>query len=636
MDYPEKTQIVMSNKIYTTVPVPKFPTNVFSLSRPVVGSLRMQRCYPTEIIEILPGDAMNFRQETFLRTAPLVAPPLAKVTLSHHAFFIPAWQLHDKFDDFITGGEKMDFTDHMPYTRVGDIYQFIDGILAGIYSTLIDDAEFVAAPMTFHSSQLMDDLVSVIEAFDFSRAIPFGLPEFLPVQAENAAGTGLITLDTLSLSDFTDEATAVAEMAAVAKSNWDAWREFNPVFLATSTLRVNLLPFFAQLKVWSEYFRDENLVDDYWDEIKDSSLFSATDLQDFSLPDYSDVRTLASDFSSDDIDMWHLIVKIFGIKKRAWKKDRFTSALPWTQKGPDVTIPLTGNLPISVTTGADIPNSAMAVQVRPTTGQIQLSSGFATSLKGNADLSETTGLATMRDLRRAEAVEEFAEADGRFGNRYPENTLGQFGVYTPDSRLPRAEFLGSTRQILSFGEIAQTSETGNTPLGTLAGKGTSYNPSFLFKRRFTMHGFVVIFTSIQVSAMYEQGIHPMFSRFDRTEYAWPRYARLGEEPIYAKELSIFGENVTEDAVFGYAPRYSTYKSDTGSIHGQMKTTLNYWTFSRKFPLDQDPHLNEEFIYNDPRKDAFALQNPFAENFYFEIDWKCRASRKLPFFGVPSI
>lgn len=626
----------MSNKIYTTVPVPKFPTNVFSLSRPVVGSLRMQRCYPTEILEVIPGDAMNFRQETFLRTAPLVAPPLAKVTLSHHAFFIPAWQLHDKFDDFITGGEKMDFTDHMPYTHVGDIYQWIDGILYAIYGMLSAQPEFVAAPNFLRSSQVMEDIVSMIEAFDFSRAIPFGLPEFLPVQAEDSYGE-IRTLDDVALSDFTDEANMVAAMAAVAKGNFETWRSFNPEFLANSDLRVNLLPFFAQLKVWSEYFRDENLVDDYWDELKDSSLFSATDYQDFGLSGYDQNGTFPSDFVDSDPDDWAFYVKLFGIKKRAWKKDRFTSALPWTQKGPDVTIPLTGSLPLQITSSDVASSSAASIQVNPNKSlQLNATGNPAVTLGGHADLSKTSGLATMRDLRRAEAVEEFAEADGRFGNRYPENTLGQFGVYTPDSRLPRAEFLGSTRQILSFGEIAQTSETGNTPLGTLAGKGTSYNPSFLFKRRFTMHGFVVIFTSIQVSAMYEQGIHPMFSRFDRTEYAWPRYARLGEEPIYAKELSIFGENVTEDAVFGYAPRYSTYKSDTGSIHGQMKTTLNYWTFSRKFPLDQDPHLNEEFIYNDPRKDAFALQNPFAENFYFEIDWKCRASRKLPFFGVPSI
>lgn len=623
----------MSNKIYTSVPVPKFPRNVFSLSRPVVGSMRMQRNYPTEIIEIVPGDALNLRQETFLRTAPLVAPPLAKVTLSHHAFFVPCWQLHEKFDDFITGGEKMDFHDHMPFVTVGELYTWIYGTLFNIYWALTGGPDSSYSGFLSLSNDRMEEVISLIEMLDYSRAVPFALPEFQPVQVEDN-GT-IYDLDNLPDIQLTQ---LWQDLEDIADANLKAFTAYNPLFLANSSIRVNLLPLYAYLKVWCEYFRDENLVDDFWDELKDSDWFTTTDHLDSIAPEFSIVNGLPDDvFSSSDMDNWTLISERLALKKRAWRKDRFTSALPWTQKGPDISIPISGTVPVSIDSGSPSPASRQTLYIE-TSGSISSGSapGNTRILEGAADLSEATGMATMRDLRRAEAVEEFEEADGRFGNRYPENTLGQFGVYTPDSRLPRAQFLGSARQVVSFGEIPQTSETGDTPLGTLAGKGTSYSPNFLFKRRFTMHGFVIILTSIQVSAMYEQGIHPMFSRFDRTEYAWPRYARLGEEPIYAKELSIFGENVDENAVFGYAPRYSTYKSDTGSVHGQMKTTLNYWTFSRKFPIDKDPTLSKDFIYNDPRRDAFAITNPYAECFYFEIDWKVRASRLLPFYGVPSI
>lgn len=624
----------MSNKIYTRVPVPKFPRNVFSLSRPVVGSLRMQRLYPTEIMEILPGDAINLRQETFLRTAPLVAPPLAKLTVSHHAFFVPAWQLSGKFDEFITGGEKMDFTDHLPYTYVGHIYQWIDGVLSMYNNILYDDTGGTWSDVVsfFRTTEPMDLILSIIEGCDFSRAVPFSMPEFQPLQAEDDNGN-LVKYEDLTLDDF--GGTAQGAIFNIAKANWDAWRDLNPIFMANAQLRVNLLPFFAQVKIWSEFFRDENLVDDPWEEVKDT-YFDSVDLVNMAMDDYSALTgVLPANWTNDHTAALKLYSSIFGVRRRAWKKDRFTSALPWTQKGPDVYLPLAGTLPLSVDEGSSKLGTAQTVSIAATTGKITYG-GNARSLVGSADLSDITGGTLMRDVRRAEAVLEFEEADGRFGNRYPENTLGQFGVYTPDSRLPRCQFLGSTKKVVSFGEVPQTSETGDTPLGTLAGKGTMYNPGFLFKHRFSMHGFVVIFTSIQVSAMYEQGIHPMFSRFDRTEYAWPRYARLGEEPIYTKELSIFGENLEEDSVFGYAPRYSTYKSDTGSIHGQMKSTLNYWTFSRKFPVDKDPVLNEEFIYNEPRRDAFAVTNPYAETFYFEIDWKVRSSRLLPFFGVPSI
>lgn len=632
----------MSNKIYTTVPVPKFPRNIFSLSRPVIGSMRMQKCYPTEILEVVPGDAFNVSQETFLRTAPLVAPPLAKVTLNHHAFFVPAWQLHHDFDDFITGGEKMDYTDHMPYCYVCDIAQWV-WLNLGILVKALTSAENYNAlyellgttRWDYFESHLMDDTVAFMEMFDYSRAVPFSMPEFQPLQAVDKNGY-VRTFAEMAYSDFTNDPTFVASLLAIAQANLDSFTDINPM-LSGLQFRINLLPFYAYLKVWCEYFRDENLVDNYWDELKDSAFFTSTDYLDISPKDILYTDPDPEDYDQNLIDAWIQIVHFFCVKARPWKKDRFTSALPWTQKGPDVVIPLSGQLPLEVNKSKVVPASSSSLGANNTSGGLYLANGGApTSLVGTADLSKSVGLSTMRDLRRAEAVEEFAEADGRFGNRYPENTLGQFGVYTPDSRLPRAQFLGSSQQIVSFGEIAQTSETNDTPLGTLAGKGSSYNPSFLFKKRFTMHGYVVIFTSIQVQALYEQGIHPMFSRFDRTEYAWPRYARLGEEPVYEKEISVFGENVEEDTVFGYAPRYSTYKSDTGSVHGQMKSTLSYWTFSRRFAYPEDPKLNQEFIYNPPRTDAFAVTNPYAEQFYFEIDWKIRSSRLLPFYGIPSI
>ena len=635
----------MSNKIYTTVPVPRFPRNIFSLSRPVVGSMRMQRLYASEIIEILPGDAINMRQETFVRTAPLVAPPLARVTVQHHAFFVPGWQLHRDFDDFITGGEKMDFSDHLPYVWVTDIYQQIDGHLSLLVDGLDSGTNFTALPDYMKRSSFMDEIIAVIEGCDFSRACPFGMPEFLPLQTESSGK--IVKIDDLTDDNFPlDEPDSVASaIQDIAQANWDAWRKYNDSSLSSKELRVNVLPFMAQLKIWCEFFRDENLCDDYWDEMKDPGKLGPyvkvdylSGFNDLMSQIYSDQGVSVSDASLiEDGTEWRDVYILLGVKPRAWRKDRFTAALPWTQKGPDITIPLAGSLPISVDTV--VPTSStnynlLSKQASDGVSKIINSGGYAVTLNGSADLSKASGMATMRDLRRAEAVEEFEEADGRFGNRYPENTLGQFGVYTPDSRLPRCQFLGSTSQTVGFGEIAQTSETGDTPLGTLAGKGTSYNPSFLFKQRFTMHGFVVVFTSITVQAMYEQGIHPMFSRFDRTEYGWPRYARLGEEPLYTKEICAVADNVDEDTVFGYAPRYSTYKSDTGSIHGQMKTTLNYWTFSRKF--EKAPVLNEEFIYHEPRRDAFALTNPYAEQFYFEIDWKVRSSRLLPFFGVASI
>lgn len=147
----------------------------------------------------------------------------------------------------------------------------------------------------------------------------------------------------------------------------------------------------------------------------------------------------------------------------------------------------------------------------------------------------------------------------------------------------------------------------------------------------SQHGFLVAFTSIRVHSLYEQGIHPMFSRYDRTEYAWPRFAHLGEQPIYTKQLDA---RATEDEVFGYTPRYADYKSDIGSIHGKLKGSLNVWTMARRFA--NKPALNEEFIYSRPRQDAFVVENWLEPCFIMEVDYHVRANRILPFYGSPHI
>ena len=112
----------MSNRLFTTVPVPKFPRSNFSLSRPVLFTPRMHKEYPTEIIEIIPGDGMKIHTEAYAKSQPMVAPTFAKMDVSQEAFFVPCWQLSKHFDDFITGGERGTNMDKMPFVTVNWVY----------------------------------------------------------------------------------------------------------------------------------------------------------------------------------------------------------------------------------------------------------------------------------------------------------------------------------------------------------------------------------------------------------------------------------------------------------------------------------------------------------------------------------
>lgn len=604
MEYTKKTQI-MSNKIFTTVPVPKFPRNTFNLSRPVLFAPRMHKEYPTEILEIIPGDGIKIHTEAYAKSQPMVAPTFAKMDTAQESFFVPCWQLSELFDDFITGGERGTFQDKMPFITVGFFYSVLLGCITPNFGSTSAD----------EYNERLTQFQDILDTLDIMRSIPVVVPDFI-----------LETED-----DWLGDRT-------IASGNSTRFEELNE-HLADSVLRINLLPFAAVLKIWCEFYRDENLCEDlfdlYWKGNNDFPYH-------FDLSKaVGNVNTLFASFIAglSYPDMFEYLHSLFGLKSRAWKKDYFTSALPFVQKGPDVLLPIGGN----VTLHGDL---AGVSQEFTWSGSATGTGKFYTEDAGG-NLHEITGSIdsgplgpSIQDLRTAIKLEELYEADGRFGNRYPENTLGQFGVRTPDSRLPRCQFLGSNSQPVQIQQVVQNSGTGigeaagtTTAQGNLAGLASSYGSNRLAKTYQTQHGFVVCLTAIRVHSLYEQGIHPMFSRYDRTEYAWPRFAQLGEQPIYTKQLFVDG-TVSEDEVFGYTPRYADYKSDNGSIHGPLKGSLNFWTMARRFA--NKPVLNEEFIYGRPRQDAFIYTNHLQPVFIMELDYHVKANRVLPFYGTPSL
>lgn len=490
---------------------------------------------------------------------------------------------------------------------VYDLISIHDG-----YETWIDDYSLDVDEAVVVYNKMLEVVQSIIEHCDMLRAVPFILPDFIEATADN--------------------------YATIAAGNYNAFVTLNNR-LNGSKLRVNYAPFVSYLKIWCEYFRDENLCEDYFDTIIKHNNYGTLSL--FSSTGLVYVQDILPIFDESDLDAFakycEQVCALFGVLPRAWKKDYFTAALPFTQKGPEVLIPISGTFPVDFTGaagGALLNEPVLANKPGAGAGAAQLSAD-GRSLTGSVTL-ESSGLgATIQELRRAERLEEFFEADARGGNRYPENTLMQYGVRTPDSRLPRSIYLGRNSSPVQISEVVQTSSTESqpTPQGTLAGKGIAYGNNRLSRYYYTMHGFLVNLYSLRCSALYEQGIHPMFSRFDRTEYAWPRFAHLGEQPVYTKELYV-DSSVTEEEVFAYDPRYSEYKSEKSSVHGLLKGSLNFWTMSRRFA--NKPVMNEEFIYSPPRLDNFAVVNPLTPPFIVEIDYRVRANRKLPFFGVPML
>ena len=396
------------------------------------------------------------------------------------------------------------------------------------------------------------------------------------------------------------------------------------------------LPIAAYNKIYNEYYRDQNLI--------------PTPLPD-SLIDGDNTSLIYSDGVS----------YLSGMQKRAWQHDYFTSALPWTQKGPEATIPLGTTAPLLYGdydggSGNDFQYLREPYSVDPagylTNRNGNLRTGSAGDFldpaggagKANLDITNThvadlsqASASSINDLRRAFRLQEWLERNARGGSRYIEIIMAHFGVKSSDSRLQRPEFLGGSATPVTISEVLQTSDNAaeNTPQANMAGHGVSVGASKKVSYFCEEHGLIMGLMTVMPKSAYQQGLPKLYKKYDKFDYFWPAFQSIGEQPIYNEELYFDVSDSLNDGVFGYTPRYAEYKYIPSSVHGEFRNTLNFWHMGRIF--DTRPSLNQDFIEMDNTEvERIFAVNQDAENLYVYLHNKVQATRPMVYFGTPTI
>nr|WCD56418.1 MAG: major capsid protein [Microviridae sp.] len=406
---------------------------------------------------------------------------------------------------------------------------------------------------------------------------------------------------------------------------------------------VQALPFRAYQLVWNEWFRDENL-------------------QTPANIDFSDSSQPLSDFDLLPCNKLH---------------DYFTSCVPSPQKGPSLTLPLSGDVPV-VGTGNALGLSRAAGKTnwllddRSSAGAHSLAMGIdktttaAVGANGsyyshsstsstpatvgvttNPDLSGLVALtsqatgATINELREAFALQKLLERDMRGGTRYTESIRAHFGVASPDARLQRPELLGTFSVPIVFHTVAQsggTEENGSvkTPQGNLSAFAMATDVHHAFTKSFVEHGFVLGLCHVRSDLTYQQGIPRMWSRRDRFDIYWPELSHLGEQPVYNKEIYTQGTSADDD-VFGYQERFAEYKYGYSKITGELRSTysapLDYWHLAQKF--DALPTLSDTFIQDTPPVSRVVAVDD-APEFVLDIYNDLTCVRPMPLYAVPGL
>lgn len=389
---------------------------------------------------------------------------------------------------------------------------------------------------------------------------------------------------------------------------------------APAGYEVSALPFRDYLLIYNEYYRDQNLT--------------------------SEIEFSRDGGSIDAITTNPLLM----IRRRAWEKDYFTSALPWVQRGPEVTVPVSGaggSMDVELKDKAADQYFVSSSDSRPT-GNLEVVNGVLYATHQSSGTSVGAFLSpnnfqvnvdemgvSINDLRTSNALQRWFERNARSGSRYIEQILSHFGVRSSDARLQRPQFLGGGRVPVSVSEVLQTSSTDETsPQANMAGHGISASVNHGFTRYFEEHGYIIGIMSIMPRTGYQQGVPRDFRKFDNMDFYFPEFAHLGEQEIKNEELYLNQYDADNSGTFGYTPRYAEYKYSLNEAHGDFRGNMAFWHLNRIFT--EKPNLNTTFVECNPSNRVFATAETSDDKYWIQLYQDVKALRLMPKYGTPML
>ncbi|MEM0173383.1 MAG: major capsid protein [Sulfolobaceae archaeon] len=405
---------------------------------------------------------------------------------------------------------------------------------------------------------------------------------------------------------------------------------------------ISVLPHRAYVKIWNEWFRDQNLQDP--------------------LLEYSGNANV-----SNEAARMFSNTSTTGILKVNKRHDYFTSALPGPQKGPNVHIPF-GDVLLPVVTGDDLTNANKeplrwiernsnaaadngylgnkldSTVILPST----LPGDEVEVIPGNLWADGTYGsfgAPTINALRLAFQIQKIYEKDARSGSRYVEIIRSHFGVVSPDARQQRPEYLGGGIERIGMQQQVATTagsdgESEANMLGTVGAYSYTQHSKYNFNKAFTEHGFIIGLATLRYTHTYTQGIPKYLTRQDRFDFYDPTLAHLGEQPIMKSELYIEDHLSYSDLIWGYNEAWADYRYNPNRATADMRPGPDMlghlWHYGDYYT--QEPFLSANWIKEDKSnvERTLALSSDVVKNFYCDIYFNIYAKRPMPLYSIPGL
>lgn len=552
-----------------------------------------------------------------------------------------------------------------------------------------NERHFLQIPEMHASRTRFNRDQTILTTFDSGKLIPFFVDEVLPGDTFQVDTTAIIRMSTPKYPVMDDAFIDFYYFYTPNRILWDSFKHFmgeveETPWMPTKTYAVpqikingtdakpapdersildymgvptkikkpftiNALPIRAYVKIWNEFFRDEN--------VDNAAVLKSDD---------ADVTYNFTEEKSETLekDLQNAVLggNLLPVNKY---HDYFTSCLPYPQRGPEVALPMQGNAPLEAYTTDKLTEKVKLEGQKtllwqtnsdnegslPETfagGYNKIGTSFGAKISGETitkryylgtDLSAVTAT-TINDLRQAVAVQQYYEALSRGGSRYREQVQALWDVTISDKTVQIPEYLGGGRYQVNVNQIIQTSGQQNendTPLGETGAVSVTPIRESSFTKSFEEHGFVIGVACVRHNRSYQQGLERFWSRKDRLDYYVPQFANLGEQPVKKKEIMLTG-NATDEETFGYQEAWADYRMKPNRVSGLMRSnatgTLDFWHYADVYSTV--PTLSQEWMAEGKAEIARTLIVQDEPQFFGAVRIANKTTRRMPLYSVPGL
>ncbi|QRV61624.1 VP1 [Gokushovirinae sp.] len=572
------------------------------------------------------------------------------------------------------------------------------------------EAHFSRVPTVNHPRSTFDRSYSHSTSFDFGKCIPLAVEEVLPGDTVTMETNKIVRLQTLLAPTLTNMYMDTYWFFVPNRIIWDKWKQFmgentesawipttEPPFpvLASPTggfskgsiadymgipvgvewkasdpIAPSSLPFAAYAMIWNDFFRDQNI---------DDPVLVTTN------PAAQRTGSNGSGLTDAELGGMPLPANKF--------HDIFTSCLPQPQKGPSVTVPATGSLPVMAggfhgfaatsvdgsnltvplilsnnvlgsyyyshianleskqfgtrkgdltTFGINFPDDRShpnlnVPYLKQSAGVVPLAPSNLWARSGPYFTDSSFGV-DVNALRLSIATQQYYEALARSGSRLEEQISTFFGVTNPDARVQHPEYLGGNRIQINVHEVTNTAQSETDFLGDIGAQSVTADSHSDFTKSFTEHGILMCIGVARYDHIYSQGMPKMFTRHSKFDFYNPVFANIGEQPIYSFELYANDANSKSGRIFGYNEAWVHYRTAQNRVSGELRPSgegnLTHWTAADNYA--SLPTLSTEWLKEDTGNidRTLAVSHTVANQIFGDFYFNCKWTRCMPMYSVP--